>query len=560
MCFITSEELMDWAVRLTKAKSIVGTRSERDSVLEAQSILAELDYFQQFPQHLKLIRTKADPLERISLMAMVESNPEVKKTLLLIGHTDTVEVDDYADLKDLACDPQRLMKALGKRPLKEEIRRDLESGDYLFGRGIFDMKSGTANHLALLANFSMIREQYPGRLVLLAVSDEEGESSGMLSCVEQLASLTKEKGWEIQGLINTDYTTLRYPNDPNRYIYTGTVGKVMPSFYIRAKEGHAGDPFSGMDANQLASYLLQDLDLNIDYCDCYEGETAAPMISLKQADLKDRYSVQLAHEAMLYFNYSTYSKSPDELMELMKKRANAVAGRVDAFLREQWLRFCQLNQLPPEQKADYRIEVVTYSELLEQVAEKENISKEKLLENLLAEVKGELQAGQLDNDSRALSFAMVRALERKEKARIPRIVCFFCPPFYPHNHNLKTDTAIHQAILRAIEALSDTSEKIVMKKFYPYISDLSFVSVPADERYESGLIREMPAYGQQFDSECRPYKLPFEAMRYLNLPVYDIGVYGKDAHQWSERVYKPYSFKTLPKLLLAIVKNLFVRE
>lgn len=28
-----------------------------------------------------------------------------------------------------------------------------------------------------------------------------------------------------------------------------------------------------------------------------------------------------------------------------------------------------------------------------------------------------------------------------------------------------------------------------------------------------------------------------------------MGVYGKDGHKWTERVYKPYSFGVLPKLI-----------
>ncbi|WP_155241950.1 hypothetical protein [Clostridium pasteurianum] len=39
----------------------------------------------------------------------------------------------------------------------------------------------------------------------------------------------------------------------------------------------------------------------------------------------------------------------------------------------------------------------------------------------------------------------------------------------------------------------------------------------------------------------------------LNIPAINYGCYGKDAHKWTERVYKPYSFDILPKLILSTV-------
>ncbi|MEC4630572.1 peptidase M20, partial [Bacillus safensis] len=43
--------------------------------------------------------------------------------------------------------------------------------------------------------------------------------------------------------------------------------------------------------------------------------------------------------------------------------------------------------------------------------------------------------------------------------------------------------------------------------------------------------------------------IPFREIRELNIPSINIGVYGKDGHKWTERVYKPYSFGVLPKLI-----------
>ena len=60
--------------------------------------------------------------------------------MVLIGHTDTVGTSDYGILKKCATQPLELAKRIKELTLSEEVLKDLESGEYLFGRGIFDMK------------------------------------------------------------------------------------------------------------------------------------------------------------------------------------------------------------------------------------------------------------------------------------------------------------------------------------------------------------------------------------------------------------------------------------
>ncbi|MBK5247650.1 MAG: hypothetical protein JJE49_10340 [Peptostreptococcaceae bacterium] len=67
----------------------------------------------------------------------------------MIGHTDTVGIRDYGDLQDLATQPDKLIEALKKVTISEEVRQDLESGNWLAGRGILDMKCGIAIIIAI---------------------------------------------------------------------------------------------------------------------------------------------------------------------------------------------------------------------------------------------------------------------------------------------------------------------------------------------------------------------------------------------------------------------------
>jgi len=45
-----------------------------------------------------------------------------------------------------------------------------------------------------------------------------------------------------------------------------------------------------------------------------------------------------------------------------------------------------------------------------------------------------------------------------------------------------------------------------------------------------------------------------------DIPALTFGVYGKDAHCWTERVYKPYSFGILPEFVETAVRAFLAQE
>jgi len=52
------------------------------------------------------------------------------------------------------------------------------------------------------------------------------------------------------------------------------------------------------------------------------------------------------------------------------------------------------------------------------------------------------------------------------------------------------------------------------------------------------------------------YSLPLDAMRALDVPVVNLGPYGKGAHQAGERALMSYSFGVLPQLLYEAIERL----
>ena len=181
----------------------------------------------------------------------------------------------------------------------------------------------------------------PLSVVVLATPDEENESAGVLQAVRFLLRLRDEHGLEYVGAINTDYTTSRAPGDPDWHVYTGSIGKLLPSFLVIGKESHVGDPFDGIDANLLAADLIADLSMNPDLCDAVRGQItpAARHPPRDGPEARLRRSTPL-RGLLLPERPHLRRRTPGELLARLRharrSRALARACRIDAAERR-WL-------------------------------------------------------------------------------------------------------------------------------------------------------------------------------------------------------------------------------
>ena len=222
------ERIEELAVMLTRQRSVTETIEEQLVTEKVAHFFQGLDYYKEHPEDLITVLAPDDPWGRKSVISILrgKKDPSNKKTVILIGHTDTVGISDYGELKDFAHLPYELTEKLRdrKEQLPPEVQADLDSGDYLFGRGIFDMKAGNAIIMSLMEEIEKDLENFSGNIIYCAVCDEEANSIGMRSCVPKLVELREKNQFKYTALINTDYMTSEYPGDLNKYVYVGTVG------------------------------------------------------------------------------------------------------------------------------------------------------------------------------------------------------------------------------------------------------------------------------------------------------------------------------------------------
>lgn len=544
-----SQRIEQLALELTRVRSVTESSGEVDAADFIYDTLSRSSYYTKHPDQLRKVPVRNDPWGRYSVLALVRGEKEKSAdTVVTVGHFDTVDTADYGALEEFAIEPYELTKRLKEVVLPAEARQDLESGDYLFGRGLNDMKAGVAILLAILEQVAQDPSSFKGNLVLAAVCDEEVNSRGMLAVVPELIRLRREEGLDYLALLNTDYITSQYPGDETKYIYLGTVGKIMPSFYIVGKETHVGEPYKGLDASQIAAEIVRLVNLNPRYCDAADGQAATPPITLKMRDLKEGYSVQTARTAAVYFNYATHSSTPDQVFSNMCEAAEEAFANVMDTLNGHYKVYCGLSCQPFE-PLPFRPRVMSYQELLDQVMVQDPSFAE-LLADKVNELALDWAMDDRDKSLKILEFVHDRWIDRD-----PVIIVYFAPPYYPHI-DVSGKEEKGRRLIDAVEAVvqsSDIGYPLMTKRFFPYISDLSYGGAPKEPEAVAALEKNMPGFGVT-------YSLPLADLQELDLPVVDIGAFGKDAHKFTERLHTKLSFEIIPELVAKTIRKLLDQE
>jgi arginine utilization protein RocB len=539
-----TKDLFSESYRITKEMvaipSVNGTSGEKDIGLYIESYLRDIPYFKDHPEEVIVQILKDDKLNRRNVFAVLEGRrSRSNRTIILHGHTDTVGVEDYGLLKKYCFDSEALIEAIGNVPLSDEVKEDLQSGLYMFGRGSVDMKSGDAVLMAIARLMSERLDQLEGNLIFAFNPVEENMHTGMIESLDFYLKMQNERGYEYIFAINNDYTCPLYTGDKHNYIYTGAVGKLLPSFYILGKSTHVGQCLEGFDASLIASRLVEKIDLNTDFCDGYEGEYSLPPSVLKISDLKDFYNVQTAQEAFVYFNYFVHDSSILDVTGKLIAAAHDSLVDVQNRIKESseiYYDKVKMDYIPFE----YEPNVYEYKQIYELARDNYDGDFDEYIQSFIA------RADDKASDIRDKMMLLVKELSQIAKISAPAIVFFYTPPYCPHS-TLHEEVDREKKLIDSIGKILKDIEKeeeveYKMLHFYPSLSDSSYIKI--DDPKES-----VEALCEDFPEIDKLYPIPFDKIKGLNIPAFTFGTYGKDAHKWTERVHKPYTFGVLPKLI-----------
>lgn len=539
-----SEEIENLTTELVKIPSVNGTKGEKHIADKIFAYLKEINYFKKHREYVFKVPLKNDKLGRCNVFALLKGESKKSdKTIILHGHMDTVGVDDFGALAKYAFEPEILKEKLKEIELPQEVKKDLESEDWMFGRGVSDMKSGNAVHLWVLKELSQKIREFSGNILFMSNPVEENEHTGIIEALEVLKELKGKYRLQYILAINNDYICPMYKGDNTRYIYTGVVGKLLPSFYFVGKETHVGQCFEGLNAGAIAGEVINEIDLNTDLCDEYKGEYTLPPSVLKLKDLKENYNVQTPFSSFAYFNYAVHGESPETATSKLKQSAKKAFERVIDKNNKNYKKYCEITG-EKYHPSNFKAQVITYSDLYKKA--KNNFSGN--LDKELHCYKQKLLNKNMD--LREISLKIVERTFALAGNKNPCIVIFFAPPYCPHNtldENNKNENLIIDKIKQCLGEF-DSQEKFKIMQFFPSLSDSSYLKIDDDFRELENFTANFPGWGNI-------YKVPVEEIKNLNIPAVNYGCYGKDAHKWTERVYKPYSFEILPKLIMSTIKK-----
>ncbi|WP_339234701.1 M20/M25/M40 family metallo-hydrolase [Bacillus sp. FSL K6-1012] len=527
------ETLTKSLVSLSSVNGTIGEGTKADFIKE---VIMSYPYFQEHPCHVWEQAIPIDPYNRKNIFAFVEGSGESRNTVIYHAHLDTVGIEDFGPLKDIAFDSGKLAEYFSNYDFDEDVQRDAKSGEWMFGRGSVDMQSGIAVHLSNLLHFSENPKALPGNLLFMANPDEESQHAGILASISELNRLKKEKQIQYLAAINTDFITPLYDGDSTRYIYTGAAGKLLPCFYISGREVHVGDTLAGIDPNLISSEITRRIHNNIHLAEKIEGELVLPPSCLYQRDNKESYNVQTAVSSYLYFNYFIYEKTAKEVMDQLTQVAEEACRDTKRKLSEYYEEYLKRTNLP-KRHLSWDIQVFSLDQYMEKLRSR-GVDPEQCIE----------QAFKANEhlELRMRCFHAIEELQKLDPDQGAKVILFYAPPYLPHNYlkeESTRDQLLQHVIKEAVDKIAETTgETFVFKKFFPYLADGSFLSLHETDDEIDSFIRNFPGW-EMIGT------IPFKDIRKLNIPSINMGVYGKDGHKWTERVYKPYTFHVLPDLI-----------
>lgn len=544
----SKEELLNLTIELVNQKSISSSKDEAKIAEYIYNKLKELEYYKTNPNYLYLEPIN-DDYGRYLVCALMTSNKPTDKTIITIAHMDTADIENAGSLKDYILHPYEYSEKLKQNIhlLDEESKKDLLSDNYLFGRGIMDMKMGLAMQMSFLEYYSNMKD-FEGNLLFLALPDEESNSKGAISAIPFINSLIETHNLNPIAVLNSEPDFGMNPGDDNKYIYLGTCGKLLLGFYIIGSEVHVGESLSGLNPNLIGAELISKLDLNIDLCEKVNNEVTMPPTCLKYEDTKKAYNIQMPPSSVMYYNLQTLNSNPKQIINKLKQICNETTSTIIEKIEEANRKYCSLSNCSIKNNST-NIKVFTIDELYKKmITEYGDDIKQSLNEKI------KIWTEDSSLDEREITIKIVEYICTYAKGEGPMIIIFFAPPYYPHI-GIDENNNKHKRIISIVEdviynAKEQYNENIYIQRYFKGLSDLSYFALQDGDDVINYLKPNMPLIGYKYD-------IPFDEIKKLNLPVLNYGPHGKDPHKFTERILVDYSFDITPKIAKDLIERLF---
>lgn len=535
-----ADEIKEILYGYVRRESISHSPGEKEAEMYFLDFFGKQDYFQAHPGYYGAFPIEEDPFDRAAVWAMVKG--EGPDTVVLIHHYDVVTVEDFKTLKDYAFTPDELEKRLWeiKDSFSDEAREDLESGEWLFGRGVCDMKGGGSIQMALLSEYAK-QKDFQGNVIVLGVPDEENLSAGMRAGVILLDKLKQEYGLKYKLMINSE-PHQRKTKEEGVFSF-GSIGKLMPFVYVRGCLAHAGKVFEGLNPVNIMCEIVRNTEVNMEFSDVVGNEAAPPPTWLYLRENKLSYDVSMPLTINGCLSVLTLNQSPKSVMAKLRKICEESFETVIADMNRNYRRFAQAAGRP-QTELPWKSRVVDFGELVREAVENYGEEFEAAYEAELENLYEKIQRG--EESLIMANFSLVDFVYDYIDDLSPRVVIGLVPPYYPNVANV-LDREEDEKTAGLFDRLNGFvrerwQQNYIREDFYTGISDLSYSGISNGSETRDSLKSGMPFFG-------KIYSLPISEIQNISMPCVNIGPWGKDFHKLTERVYKEDLYQRTPEIL-----------
>ena len=528
-------------------KSVSCTVTERETARWFASFFDAMPYFQAHPEDTGLYEIPGDPYGRMLPYAFLKGKS--RATVVLSGHMDVVSTEEYGAAEEYAYQigNSTLETMLRDMPLTEQQRADLDSGEWIWGRGVADMKGGLAIHAALFEEYARQVEsgELEGSLLFIPVCDEESYSAGMRSALTLLRMFKEKYDLDYKLLIDPEPTV---ETDGKLTLSLGSVGKLMPAVLVQTKKAHAGHCYEGFSALNVISDICLRTNGSLAFSDVYKDEATVPPTWANLRDMKPGYDVSIPHRAYGYFTVFCFDSTPYMVLEKLRGICrDAFVSQADR-LEQEYQLYRKMHKADSTEKPVFTPCVVTFRELCDMAREKDPEGFEAFYQSTYAELSAAIADGTTNYPAATIAF-MEKVLDFTD-IQYPITVIGIAPPYYPpvHSDLMPGREGFGTKVYEYVNQVSQQTfgREIITENYFMGLSDLSYSGMTAPFDYE-GFAGNTPLFGDA-------YHIDFSTMESLGIPGIIYGPIGREYHMYTERVLKKSLLEEVPQTTKSLIE------
>ena len=538
------ERIMEILTGLVACPSISCTAKEIPAEEYVYNFLKEIPYFKEHPDQFGMHMIPNDPFGRGVPWALVVGNKP--DTVIYSGHIDVVDTQVYGDAEPLCFTiGEELEKQLASMELNEQQRADMESGEWIWGRGTADMKGGVSIAMVLLEKYAKLAQEgkLEGSILFSAVADEESYSAGMRAIIPVYLELKEKFGLKFKLLVDPEPAN---ESGPKQVLSLGSIGKTLPVIVVQGELCHTGHIYNGISALNMMANLYSKTNGSLQFVDTYMGEASMPPGWFHLRDNKAIYDVSLPYRSFGYLSVLSFDRTLDTIMSELKVLAiQAFEEEVEKLNRE-YQEYKKLNKFQEKEKIYYPTTVYTVNELVAELTQQYGDRFVQKYEEIKEEAGKKTAEGMAYPD--ATVWLMDELLTWADIKR-PLILIGVAPPYYPPTHSDKIPgrEGYGTKVFEFANKLSTEKfgQELVPEHYFTGISDNSYSMLP--EMDFEALAANYPMWGKY-------YSLDLEAIKEISVPAILYGPIGREYHQWTERVNKHSLLEVMPEMIQAVTE------